>query len=243
MTPAATLSSPEKCRAGHRINAPQCSTGSLRDCCWLHLRIKGIKPVMSVPCCCNFWVLIPSNLDSSSDFCPTPWTRGAQKPQCSTQLLCCIRLSMKGWRKPQNSPPNYSSWWRQAMSPPWPFSSAPLDLYTAPPFSVNRFSTTKFKNKTKHSKPLFKMLPEEWFLHQNTSFLQLSPRLQRVSKGPPGKADIVARQYHWHRCPCKWGLHIKARSSVWVFKNSIVGMALKPNKHTVKKLSRLRTRT
>lgn len=40
------------------------------------------------------------------------------------------------------------------------------------------------------------MLLEEYFLHENTSFLQLSPRLQHVSKGPPGKADVMARQYH-----------------------------------------------
>lgn len=40
------------------------------------------------------------------------------------------------------------------------------------------------------------MLPEKCFLHQNTLFLQLSPRLQHVSKGAPEKADIMATQFH-----------------------------------------------
>lgn len=202
LTPTATLSFPEKCRAVHRINAPQCSIRNLRDRCWLHLRVKGMKPVMSMSCCCNFWLLIPSNLDSYSDFCPTPLTREAQKPVFDPTTLL-YQTPMKGQRKPQNSQPNYSSGWRWAMPPPWLFSSALLDLYTAPPLSVNGFSTTRFffLKKRKLKKNLSKTLPEEHFLHQNTSFLQLSPRFQHVSKVPPGKAGIVAKQYHWHRCP------------------------------------------
>lgn len=86
------------------------------------------------------------------------------------------------------------------------------------------------------------MLPEESFLHQNTEFLHLSPRLQYISRGFPGKADVMAKQYQWYRCPHKWGLCIQVRSSVRDFKGSIGAMLSKPNEQTVKKLPRLWTR-
>lgn len=55
---------------------------------------------MSMPYCCNFWLLIPSNLDSS-DFCPTPLTKEAQKPQHPTQPIRCVRLLQKDGERPK----------------------------------------------------------------------------------------------------------------------------------------------
>lgn len=52
----------------------------------------------------------------------------------------------------------------------------------------------------------------------------------------------MAKQYHWYRCPHKWGLCIQVRSSVKDFKGSTGAMISKPNEQTVKKLPRLWTR-
>lgn len=132
-----------------------------------------MKQVMSMLCCCNFWPLISSSLDSS-DCCPSPLTREAQKPQCSTQLLSCARFQKKDWESPKILNYIIPHDGNGLCTLPDPSKLLPLisillhSLITgSPPLDKKNPKTTK--QTPKALKTSSKMLPEEYFLHQNTS--------------------------------------------------------------------------
>lgn len=112
MTMKATCSSPQKRRAGHGINTPQCATNNFTDICCK--RIKGMKPgrmqIMSMPHCCHFWLLIPSNPVSSDFSLPDSITKRHKSHSIQSSHSSVSEFYVR-LRKSQNSLPSYSSWW------------------------------------------------------------------------------------------------------------------------------------
>lgn len=193
-------------------------------------------------CCCNFWALISSNLDNSI------LPNSINKRSTKTIVRPNFSVVSDSYERVEKAP-EFSTKLFLMMEVGYVPSLTLLICshcsQYSPPFSVNRFSTTRFLKETKTNKKtpnphpkcsqrnIFSIRTHRSFSSAQDSSTSVKDPQERLTLWPDSTTDTDA--------PNKWGLCIKARSSIWDFKNSTGGMALKPNKHTVKKLSRLRT--